>query len=237
MARNMPRFQEVRRSSVTETVSESIVEMVRDGRIKPGERLPSEHELMGQLNVGRSSLREAVRGLVMMGVLASRPRKGTVVVSPVPNRLGERLLNTTSYWAVRDLFEVRLLLEEHAVGVAAKQANSDDIADIRSKAASFEKCVRQGKSYYEANLAFHLAIGRAARNPVLIDCLQSIIGNLRDIRERINEAIGDMPAQDIQDHYAIAEAIEKGDSARARKHMRKHIAGYITYMEDAARKS
>jgi GntR family transcriptional repressor for pyruvate dehydrogenase complex len=222
---------------VTETVSESIVEMVRSGQIKPGERLPSEHELMSQLNVGRSSLREAVRGLVMMGVLESRPRKGTVVVSPVPSRFGERLLNTTAYWAVRDLFEVRLLIEQHAAGVAASLSNPDDIADIAAKARTFEACVRGKRSYYQANVDFHLAIGRAARNPVLLDCLQSIIGNLREIRERINEAIPEMPATDVEDHYAIAEAIRKGDARRARKLMSTHISRYIDYMESAARAS
>jgi len=233
----MLRFQEVRRSSVTDTVSETIVDMVRSGQIKPGERLPSEHELMRQLNVGRSSLREAVRGLVMMGVLESRPRKGTVVVSPVPNRFGERLLNATAYWAVRDLFEVRLLLEQHAAGVAANLANPDDIGDIAAKAEAFEACVRGQESYYEANVAFHLAIGRAARNPVLLDCLQSIIGNLREIRERINEAIPEMPATDVEDHYAIAEAIREGEAKRAQKLMRSHILRYIDYLEHAARAS
>jgi DNA-binding GntR family transcriptional regulator len=97
--------------------------------------------------------------------------------------------------------------------------------------------VRGKKSYYQANVDFHLAIGRAARNPVLLDCLQSIIGNLREIRERINEAIPEMPATDVEDHYAIAEAIRKGDARRARKLMSTHISRYIDYMESAARAS
>jgi GntR family transcriptional regulator, transcriptional repressor for pyruvate dehydrogenase complex len=216
-------------------VRERMIELIRTGQIKPGQRLPPEHELMRQFNVGRSSVREAVHGLVTMGVLAARPRHGTIVISPVPSTLGERLLDTTAFWAVRDLFEVRLLLEEHAAAVAARIAGPDDVATIRTAGEAFEACVREGRSSYEANLRFHLAIANAAGNPVLLDCLRGIIGNLREMRERVNRVRADMHLRDIEEHAAITEAIAWRDGPSARRAMRYHIEVYMDAIELAAR--
>jgi GntR family transcriptional regulator, transcriptional repressor for pyruvate dehydrogenase complex len=233
----MPKFQEVRRSSLRDTVGDLIIRMIRNGDIKPGERLPSEHQLMKLLNVGRSSIREAVRGLVVMGILDSRPRKGTVVLSPIPNPLSRQLQDTTALWAVRDLFEVRLLLEEHAASAAARLGSKDDFAEIRAHAESFEKAAGDGKSIFESNLDFHLTIARAARNPVLHECLRSIIGNLRETRESINRAVTSILPRDIEEHRAIIDALERGDAKRARRIMHRHIKFYIDSIEEAARKS
>jgi GntR family transcriptional repressor for pyruvate dehydrogenase complex len=230
----MAKFKQIRRSSLSDTVGDSIVQMIRKGEIKPGERLPSEHQLMEQLNVGRSSVREAVRGLVMLGILDARPRKGTVVVSPVPNTFSRRLQDTTALWAVRDLFEVRLLLEEHAAGSAARLATSDDLAEIRSHAGAFENAAREGRSIFQSNLDFHLSIARAARNPVLLECLRGIIGNLRETREHINSVVTDVLTRDAAEHRAILAAIERGDGNAARQVMRRHIEFYVLSFEAAA---
>ena len=233
----MPKFQEVRRSSLRDSVGESIIQMIRNGDIKPGERLPPEHQLMEQLNVGRSSIREAVRGLVVMGILDSRPRKGTVVLSPIPNPFSQKLQDATGLWAVRDLFEVRLLLEEHAAAAAARLASADDLAEIRSHAEAFEQAAREGKSIFQSNLDFHLAIARAARNPVLLECLRNIIGNLRETRENINRVVTNILPRDVEEHRAIISAIERGDSDTARQVMHRHIAFYMQSIEAAARDS
>jgi GntR family transcriptional repressor for pyruvate dehydrogenase complex len=233
----MRRFQEVRRSTLSDSVGETIIQMIRNGDIKPGERLPPEHELMEQLNVGRSSIREAVRGLVVMGILDTRPRNGTVVLSPFPNPFSQRLQDTTALWAVRDLFEVRLLLEEHAAEAAARQATADDLPQIEAYAAAFEKAARGGKSIFQPNLDFHLAIARAARNPVLLECLRNVIGNLRETRESINRVVTDVVSRDVKEHRQIVAAIKRGDAETARKVMHKHIAFYVQSIETAARES
>ena len=99
------------RVTVSQTVTEHIVSLISKGEIRPGERLPSEHELMRQLNVGRSSVREAIRGLAMMGIVDSRARRGTIVISPVPNSFSDKLDQSITVWAMKDLYEVRSLLE------------------------------------------------------------------------------------------------------------------------------
>ena len=230
----MPKFQAVRRSSLSDSVGESIIQMIRKGEIKPGERLPSEHQLMEQLNVGRSSVREAVRGLVMMGILNSRPRKGTVVCSPIANQTGQQLQDFTGLWAVRDLFEVRLLLEAHAAEAAARLASTEDIDELRALAVAFEKAAREGKSIFQSNLDFHLKIATTARNPVLLECLRQIIGNLRETRETINRAVRNLLSRDVDEHRMIVEAIAQKDSVSARKIMHQHIEFYIHSFETAA---
>ena len=85
--------------STSDRVAERLITLIREGWVKPGDRLPSEHELMARLGVGRSSVREAIRGLAMAGVLEAKPRRGTVVVSNVVNELSENLNRYATYWA------------------------------------------------------------------------------------------------------------------------------------------
>ena len=76
-------LEKVSRVTVVDSVTERLISLITEGHIKPGERLPSEQSLMEQLQVGRSSVREALRGLALVGIVESRPRRGTVVVSHV----------------------------------------------------------------------------------------------------------------------------------------------------------
>ena len=73
----------VSRVSVVDTVTERLASLISEGHIRPGERLPSEQELMAQLQVGRSSIREAIRGLALIGVVETRQKRDTIVLSPV----------------------------------------------------------------------------------------------------------------------------------------------------------
>jgi GntR family transcriptional repressor for pyruvate dehydrogenase complex len=223
----MGKFSGVRKVPVSERVGERIAGLILDGTIRPGDRLPPEHELMRQFNVGRSSVREAVRGLVMVGVLEAKPGRGTVVVSPVQNRFADDLREAVSAWALRDLFEVRMLLEEHAVGRAALEAEADDIAEIDDLVHAIEAKVAAGKRYFDVDTSFHLAIARASHNNVLQHALRDIIGHLKDLREHITRIHRGMPARDVKEHREIVEAIRARNPARGRKAMRKHLGYYL----------
>jgi GntR family transcriptional regulator, transcriptional repressor for pyruvate dehydrogenase complex len=222
------RLERAKRVSLSATVSESIVALISEGHIKPGERLPTEQELMDRLQVGRSSVREAIRGLALVGVVESRPRRGTIVVSPLPNSLGMDLKSAITTWALSDLFQVRAVLEEHAAETAARMATPDDIADIKRAAQAAELKIKAGASYFRENMEFHLSIARASHNMVLVHCLTSIIGTLRDMRERKAKVDRRIPVLDMQEHREIVVAIEARRSRQARVLMRDHIGRSIT---------
>ena len=229
------RLERARRVSVVESVTERLVALISEGHVRPGERLPSEQELMEQLQVGRSSVREAVRGLSLVGVVESRPRRGTTVVSPLPNSLGRDLKDSITTWAVSDLFHVRAALEGYAAEAAAKVATDYEIAEIRQWGERIEQKIRDGASYFRENRELHLSIARASHNAVLMHCLGSIIGSLRDMRERMTVASNKMRQTDMREHGRIIRAIELRQPERARLRMQEHLLRSIERMAPSAR--
>ena len=119
-----------RKQNAGERVAERLTSLIREGWIKPCERLPSEHELMERLGVGRSSVREAIRGLAMAGVVEAKPRRGTIVVSNVVNKLSDSLNRYATYWAMNDLYELRGVMEGHSAAMAARKATPHQIKQI-----------------------------------------------------------------------------------------------------------
>ena len=221
--------------SVSESVTEHLVSLINAGKFRPGDRLPSEHELMRELNVGRSSVREAIRGLAMAGILEAKPRRGTIIVSTVANSVSDQIARSVTYWAIRDLYEVRMILEGHAAAAAAQKATPEKIKEIERLQTILEKKIWAGASYFKANSDYHLAIAKASGNSALFYCLSTIIGNLKDSREQIN-SIEIVPKQDIEYHRRILEAIKAGDAKKAKRlmqvHLQKNIAGLEQPEED-----
>jgi GntR family transcriptional repressor for pyruvate dehydrogenase complex len=207
----------VRRVSLAESVTEQIIAMISEGRIRPGDRLPSELELMKHFNVGRSSVREAIRGLALIGVVERRPRRGTVLVSPLKDLPEHRVKDAIAHWALKDLFDVRALIEGYAAARAATMATPEDLMRIEKQAAAAEAKVRRGRRYFKENIAFHLAIAEAAHNKVLVHLFKEVIGAMRDVRLRFETA------RDVAEHRAIFEAIKRRDGRRARRLIERHI--------------
>lgn len=227
------KLERINRVTVVESVTERLVSLITEGHIKHGERLPSEAELMEQLQVGRSSVREALRGLALVGIVESRPRRGTIVVSPTATSLGRNLQKSLTYWALKDLFEVRVLLEGHAAATAAQVATKTEIKTIEATAEAVERRIAANQSYFAENAEFHLKVAGASHNPVLTNCLTSIIGSLRDVRERMNVMRSEMPKRDAEDHRQIIEAIRARNATKARKLMEAHLNRTIQSLEPA----
>lgn len=231
-----PRLERIKRRSVVESVTERLIAYITEGPLKPGDRLPSEYELMEQLQVGRSSVREAIRGLALVGIVESGPRRGMIVTSPASNVRGQELKWPLAYWALKDLFAVRLLLEGYAAQEAAKSAGPDELERISAAAMSIERKIEKGKPYFRENADFHLEIAKATRNPVLLNCLNMIIGGLRDVREPIDLAMPGTPMLDMRDHNLILGAIRKHRPNQARELMEAHLRNTIDRLNPSNRK-
>ena len=110
-------LERVSRVSVVDTVTERLASLISEGHIRPGERLPSEQELMTQLQVGRSSVREAIRGLALIGVVETRQKRGTIVLSPVDGA-PRHPARPLAHWALKDLFAVRAASRKRGTGTS-----------------------------------------------------------------------------------------------------------------------
>jgi len=228
------KLERVNRVSVVDTVTERLASLISEGHIKPGERLPPERELMAQLQVGRSSIREAIRGLTLIGMVEARQKRGTIVLSPAAGADRPGLARPLAHWALEDLFAVRAALEGLAAELAARTATPAELDAIARHAASIEARIAQGRSYFNENRAFHLGIAEASHNAVLVNCLSIVIGGLRDVRERMNLIQDGTPSRDIAEHRQIVAALGDRAPAKARRLMEAHLLRAVQHFQRPA---
>ena len=203
-----------------------IKQLIVSGRLGPGEKLPRESELAAQLGLSRSSLREAVRALTLMGVLDARRGDGTYVTGLGPQLLLEATGFVVDFLqdhrALLELFQVRRLLEPTAAALTTVRIGERDLALLRAcnermdLAATVDELV-------EADDQFHDTIVDATGQAVLASLIKSLAG--RTLRARVWRGLADERAleQTKRAHAAIYEAIEDRNAELARAATTMHI--------------
>ncbi len=218
-------MQPIVRQSVTSEIRIRIIKLIRSG-MKPGDKLPSEREIMSELGVGRSSVREAVRGLIEAGILEVRPGSGmhlanTSNVSVVSALALEISLPEDPF---AQLLEARQVLEVACAGLAAKRVTVEDIASIEAELDRFEVACAQNDldAMVAADLAFHRLMIEATRNAVFSRVILPINELLQAARR---ESLADPVARAsvAEKHRAICEAIKNHNPTAARAAMRAHL--------------
>lgn len=213
----------VQRSANTKATADILLTMIETLGLQAGDRLPVERELAAQLNVSRSTVREAIRALTSMGVLSARQGSGTYVTELSAERLATPLLyaverNATSASALMD---VRGMLEVGATELAAPRATKADIKRLRRLAAEIQP-VHDGVRNLAADRKFHHAIHELAGNELLIELIDSVWHLGSTLRQRIM-AGPDVLDKTLEAHELIINGIESGDPAQAGAAMRAHI--------------
>ncbi|MEU7132922.1 FCD domain-containing protein [Streptomyces sp. NPDC046261] len=207
------------RQSLVDTVVEQLRAQVTAGEWGVGERIPTEHALAEQLQVGRNTVREAVRVLVHAGMLRSRQGEGTFVVSTAdPGEIMRGLRRA----GVRDVLELRIALEAEAARLAALRHEPADLERMRAALdaqTAFEDAEGQPDSgnlelYADHDVEFHRAVVEAAHNTALTATYAWFSSS---VREALVTALGDhdMPRIIHGDHHALMEAIASGDPEAA----------------------
>jgi GntR family transcriptional repressor for pyruvate dehydrogenase complex len=214
----------IKKTRIHEEVFSQIHELIREGRFKAGDQLPSERELADTFKVSRTSVREALRALESQGLVVSRTGTGNFVADlPVESLIGPlaRLLIDEKR-ALADVFEMRKLIEPHIAALAAERATPNDIAQLKKIVAKQSAAVSRGETGVEADAELHFSIGRATRN----QALQKLVAGLMEMLSRSREEslqTDERRASSIDAHRRIIAAIEKHDKARARSEMLRHI--------------
>ena len=198
-------------------------QIVAEGQLKPGDKLPNEVELSRQLGVSRATLREALRDLTVQGVLEVRRGKGTFVsshVGEIEDFGFDRLGRTRGQ--LRDLFELRSIFEPKAAALACRRATAEELSDILEKGAAVERCIRAGRDRTRADRAFHTAIVRATHNEFMVRLLP-IISRAVEGAISAGEHGEELAQVTLRDHALLLEFLEKRDPEGAEHAMAIHI--------------
>ncbi|HEX8346054.1 MAG TPA: FadR/GntR family transcriptional regulator [Actinoplanes sp.] len=218
--------------ALSDDAVEAIKNMILDGRLRPGDRLPVEKNLAATLGLSRGTLREAVRALTLIGVLDTRQGDGTYVTSLEPHVLMASLSFAVDLHQGNGallLLETRRVLESYATGQAATLLGSADLARLDELLTEADRLVQDDPVDHDALLAndqeFHRTIVRATGNAVMASLIESLSG--QTMRARLWRELADEGAarRTVAEHRAIAEALVAGDPERARLRAAVHVAG------------
>jgi GntR family transcriptional regulator, transcriptional repressor for pyruvate dehydrogenase complex len=220
----LSQFRAVRKGRRYEEIAEQIQQLILKGVLKPGDRLPSERELAVKLGMGRSSLRDAIRTLEVMGILEPRQGHGTVVREPSAEALVVPLTNVLmrKREMIAELLDVRRMIEPALAARAAKNATPEEIAQLEEILKRQEVKVRRGEPAIEEDDEFHYAIARAARNGVVLKVLDVLMDLLRESRARSLQVPG-RKNKSYAGHRRVLSAIRRRDGAAAESAVRKHL--------------
>ncbi len=221
---------------LSERVAEALAAEIRSGRLQPGNKLPTEPELVAQFAVSRTVVREAVSRLKSIGLVESRQGSGVSVLDATIPPLSFDANDAVSREAVIQMVEVRRALEAEVAGLAAQRRSLEDLQRIRQAVAALDRAVEAGGDGVPEDVALHRAIADAARNPFLLSTLQYLSRFLHGATRvtRANEARrGDFARQVKEEHAAILGAIESGDAMAARAAAFDHMNNAIRRIEEA----
>ncbi|MEU6113817.1 FadR/GntR family transcriptional regulator [Streptomyces sp. NPDC047117] len=208
-------LQAAGRQSLVDTVVDALRAQLSAGEWRIGDRIPTEHALAEQLQVGRNTVREAVRVLVHAGMLRSRQGEGTFVVSAADPAA---IMRGVQRSGVRDVLEVRIALETEAARLAALRHEPADLERMRAALDAQRALEDAGgrlaagslERYADHDIAFHQAVVGAAHNAALSATYEWFSSS---VREALVSGLGDreMPQLLHGDHHAVLEAIASGD--------------------------
>jgi DNA-binding FadR family transcriptional regulator len=226
---NMPAPRRRARTLAHELV-ESLGDRIRDGRLSPGDKLPTEASFMGEFGVSRTVVREAISKLQASGLVETRHGVGTFVIGvgdASAFRIGPEQLAT-----LRDvvaMLELRIGVETEAAGLAAQRRTTQNLLAMRAALDAFTQAVEAGRDAVAADFQFHQEITRATQNPHFAS-LMATLGSMIIPRARLDpSSTADQERQAYlrrvnAEHGSIFDAIENQDVEAARAAMRTHLA-------------
>lgn len=226
MKKPMAQMAPIQRTTLADEIVKRITGMIIDSGLKPGDKLPSERELMEQLSVGRSSLRESIRILIAMGVVDVSAGEGMFVGGGQTSMLTKPmswalLMNEQS---AREVVEARRFVEVELAGLAAQRATEEQIATIEQSMVALGASQDDAEEYTNLDLEFHLAVGHAAGNSVMYQILDTLRHIVRTWMHRVTIIyFQGKPHPSFNDHVTIYEAIKKRDPEAAREAMGAHL--------------
>lgn len=213
----------ISRKKTYELVAERLVAEIGERRLRPGDTLPTERTLTQEYHVGRSSIREALRMLESQGLIESRG-SGVFAVADFPNPLNQSLSLLLSLDAsnLRELYEMRTLIEGELAALAAERRSDEDLGRMLTALEEMRSGLDSQQLYIDADVRFHLAIAGATKNRFALHMMQAL-------RELFHRALSSVylipgsPETSLEQHQQILDAIAGGRPQEARQRMQDHL--------------
>mgnify|MGYP001132689062 CR=1 FL=1 len=212
-----------RRSLAQQTAQRLYNLIAAEKKLAPGQKLPNELELSQEMGVSRATLREAIRALTTQGVLEVRRGKGTFV-SPRAGELEDFGFDALERvrGQLRDLFELRSIVEPQAARLACQRATEAELQEILTRGRQVDACIRAGEDRTRADREFHAAIVRATHNEFMMRLLP-VINQAVASAVRAGEHREQLARDTLRDHALLLEFFQKRDGEGAEHAMAIHM--------------
>ncbi len=205
-----------------EQTSERIVKLIIDNEWKAGDKLPNEYDLASSLNVGRSTIREAIKALVSRNVLEIRRGAGTFISEKcgiADDPLGLTFVKD-KYKLALDLLEVRFMIEPSIASIAATKATDEEIERMSNLCDEIENLILKNEPYLEKDIEFHTAIAKSSKNLVMVNLIPIIN---RSITIFIDITSRKLRSETIETHREILNSIKEHNANGAHDAMLLHL--------------
>jgi GntR family transcriptional repressor for pyruvate dehydrogenase complex len=214
----------VSRATLPQEIVKALTDLIMRRVWKPGDLIPSEKELAIRFQVGRSTIREAVKSLVVLGVLEARAGEGSFVREPTSELLsgGFRWGLLLSEGNLDDFVDVRVLIEVECARRAAANRTGDLVSQLYAAIEEMRAEPMDHNTFMESDTRFHLAIAHAARNPIF-ETVGSTIQSIVRIWYPKTYYIPETKGRTIAEHRAIADGVASGHLDASGRAMRAHI--------------
>jgi DNA-binding FadR family transcriptional regulator len=220
-------FKAVSLNRVSQVIVDQIRLLLREGRLKPGDRLPSERDLCERFGVSRVTVREALRVLEANGLVDIRvgARGGAFVTSPTSQQIGAGLadLLNLSPLTAADVTEARQVFELGIIPLLVERATDEDIAALREMVAVHKAALERGEYDMSMSADFHARVAACTHNPAIEMLVQSFHGPLLMSLVEAKVTAPLMGQRGVQEHAAFIDAIADRDADRAIAIMTKHL--------------
>jgi len=216
-------FKSVKPVRVSDEIVKQVRSLISEGKLKPGDKLSPERELVKEFGVSRPSLREALNSLVAMGFLELKGKRTyvkSVATESMQNPLS--LLIKTDTQKIFDLIEVRKALEAWGAFLAAQRATGEDIKRLENILEEMRKAFEQGRSWEEQDADFHLGIAQATHNTIQIHIMSTIYDLLRESMARVFKDRSKVKKL-LDHHNRMFNAIKNHSPDKARERTLEHL--------------
>jgi GntR family transcriptional repressor for pyruvate dehydrogenase complex len=220
-------FIKIRRASAPRLIAEQLINRINAGELKPGDSLPAQRELARLLGVGRSSIREAINALSVMGYIEVIQGRGTFIQVKVPS-LDAGLLKLDSALeagGLLDLLEIREIIECRSAQLAAERAGSENIQQLKKSLKRMEADSEDYSAFLDADLQFHAGLAQATQNTAIQRVTRLILEEVAAYHRKLKTAhlSPDYRRKSIDSAKEVVSAVEKGDGSQAGEWIWKHL--------------
>ncbi len=230
-----------RKKTLRNEVASYLKELIKSGKLQPGDRLPTEREMAEKFGVSRTVIRDAVKTLSGIGILEVKHGIGIFVARANPQiiarQLSSLLVNESD--TIENLFEVRLVLETAAARWSAKRCTEEYRQRITNFIAESNNLIESKKidvkSYRENDQEFHMLVSEMTGNPVVVRLMSSMLDLLKKSRD-LTHTIPGRPDLSIKEHIKILEAIYHGKEDEASLLMQAHLVSVLNSIKQTITK-